>query len=442
MAALKFRTNSARLQCFKRLDCRNAIRTYPTHFNHRLRCSGHSVYRMHPDATQRPVVRSLPTACIAGCLCINVAVALWAGIARPSLNTDFRGPWSFSGFAHHQNVALIYQAAPMQAFQHQLYPGFYSFFPFQYPPSFLLPAWWLGDLTYSAAFSLWTLAGVVALIAGSWLFFPGRLRWLAIATLLGAPASLLNGVAGETGFFTASLLLAGFGLLPSRPILAGFAFGLMTLKPQLGLLIPFALVARQDYRAMLTAGAAALSLIAVSCAVFPAGLWASWLHQMPIDQAQYLAAGRHLRLNEGVTLAANLTRIGFTPGLAWVLQGAGSLAGAAAVFFAFARAPYPLAVAALFTGAGLLAPHAYVYDTIPLAAAMLLLPDSLPLTSLWLVSYLAPFLLLTDANASFFYAIPESLLFLGIIFLALRTASHPNNGHEPVSAAKSFSGGL
>ena len=127
--------------------------------------------------------------------------------------------------------------------------------------------------------------------------------------------------------------------------------------------------------------------------------------------------------------------------MAWVLQGAGSLAGAAAVFFAFARAPYPLAVAALLTGTGILAPHAYVYDTIPLAAAMLLLPGSLPLSSLCMASYLAPFLLLTGADAWFFYAVPETLLFLRIIYLALRTASHPNNGHEPVPAAKSFSGG-
>jgi multidrug transporter EmrE-like cation transporter len=338
-------------------------------------------------------------------------------------------------------VALIYQAAPLQAFQHQLYPGFLSFFPFQYPPSFLLPTWWLGALNYSAAFNLWTLAGLAALIAAGWLFFPARLRWLAIATLLGAPASLLNSVAGETGFFTASLLLAGFALLPSRPLLAGLAFGLMTLKPQLGLLIPFALLARQDYRAILAACVTALTLIALSCAAFPAGLWASWLQQIPVYQTQYLAAGRRLGLDEGVTLAADLTRIGLSPGMAWVLQGAGSLAGATAVFFAFARAPYPLAVAALLTGTGLLAPHAYVYDTIPLTAAMLLLPGSLSLTSLCLASYLAPFLLLTGADAWFFYAVPETLLFLCIICLALRTASHPNNGHEPVPAAKSFSGG-
>ena len=410
-------------------------------FNHRLRCMTDLACRMLPDKTSTLPARSLPTAFIAGCLCINFAITLWALIARPALNVDFRGPWSFSGFAHHQNVALIYHPAPLQAFQHQLYPGFCSFFPFKYTPTFLLPSWWLGDLSYSAAFSLWTLAGLAALIASSWLFFPARLRWLAIATLLGAPASLLNGVAGETGFFSTALLLAGFGLLPSRPLFAGFAFGLMTLKPQLGLLIPFALLARHDYQAILTASATALTLIAVSCAVFPAGLWASWLHQMPVYQAQYLAADRRLGLNEGVTLAASLSRLGFTPGMAWVLQGASSLAGAAAVFFAFARAPYPLAVAALLTGTGLLAPPAYVYDTIPLAAAILLLPGSVPLSGLCLITYLAPYLLLTGVGAWFFYTFPETLLFLGIIYLALRTASHPNNGHEPVPAAKSFSGG-
>lgn len=393
-----------------------------------------------PPPTPGPSSQPLPVAAIAGCLCFNIAVALWAMITRPALNSDFRGPWSFAAFVHHRNVALIYQAGPMLAFQHQLYPGFCSFFPFQYPPSFLLTIGWLGDLSYSAAFSLWTLAGLAALAAACWLFFPGRLRRLAIAALLGCPACLLNGVSGETGFFSAALLLAGFGLLPTLPLFAGCIFGLLTLKPQLGLLIPLALLARQDYRAMLAAGATSLTLIAVACAVFPSGLWAAWLQQMPVDQAQYLAAGRRLGLNEGVTLAANLTRIGFTTGTAWVLQGAGGLAGAAAVFFAFSRAPYPLAVAVLLAGTGLLSPHAYVYDTIPLAAAMVLLPGSLPLTCLCLANYLAPFLLLTGANAWFFYAVPETLLFLSIIYLALHTACHPNNGHEPVPAAKFVSG--
>jgi hypothetical protein len=234
--------------------------------------------------------------------------------------------------------------------------------------------------------------------------------------------------------------LAGFGLLPSRPLLAGIAFGLLTLKPQLGLLIPFALLGRQDYRAMLAAGATALTLIAASCAMFPAGLWTAWLPQMRIDQAQYLAAGRSLGLDEGVTIAANLSRIGLSPGMAWVLQGAGSLAGAAAMFFAFARAPYPLAVAALLAATGLLAPHAYVYDTIPLAAAMLLLPGSLALSSLCVVGYLAPLLLLIGAAAWFFYAIPQTVLFIVLIYLAFRRAPHPNIRHEPVPAAKSFTG--
>ena len=394
---------------------------------------------MPSNATPKPSAQPIPAALIAGCLCINIAVGLWALIARPALNGDFRGPWSFAAFARHQKIALIYQAAPLQAYQHQLYPGFRSFFPFQYPPSFLLPVWWLGNFSYPAALSLWTLAGLAALVAAGWMFFPERLRWPAIAALLAAPASLLNGVSGETGFFSAAVLLAGFGLLPMRPMLAGLAFGLLTLKPQLGVLIPFALLARRDYRAMLSACATALALIALSCAVFPAGLWAAWLHQMPIYQAQYLAAGKSLGLNAGVTIAADLTGIGTAPGIAWVMQGVASLAGAAAVFFAFKRAPYRLAVAALLAGTCLCAPHAYAYDTLPLTAAMLLLPGSKPVTSLCVVTYLAPFLLLTGADAWFFYAFPETLLFLDIIYLALTTKVPSHVRHEPVLVPKSRS---
>lgn len=372
-----------------------------------------------------------------GCFCVNIAVAIWALLERPSLNSDFRGIWSFAAFAHSKMAARIYQAPALQAFQQHIYPEFRSFFPFQYPPSFLLAIRPLGDFSYAAAQSLWTATGLAALISAGWIFFAPKLRWFAIMALLASPTALLNGAAGETGFFTAAILLAGFAWLPSNPLLAGSAFGLLTIKPQLGLLIPFALLARGETCAMLTACLTALILTALSTRAFPARLWVDWLHAIPVYQAQYSAAAKNLGLNADITVIANLRRLGVAAGAAWSGQALVSLFGAAGVFLAFRHGPYRLAVAALFAGSCICAPHACAYDGIPLIAAILLLaPQSAALSVLCLIVYLAPYLLLTPISGWFVYAIPETLLFTVIIYLAMVTKRTPDIRHEPISSAK------
>jgi hypothetical protein len=388
---------------------------------------------MPPVQTKAMPVSPIFLAAVMGCMCINIAVLVWVLLKHPALNSDFRGLWSFAAFAQARPVGQIYQAAALRAFQLQLYPGFRSFFPFQYPPSFLWAISPLGDFNFAVAQSIWTASGLLALIAAGWMFFAPKLRWFAILALLASPASLLNGVAGETGYFTTALLLAGFALLQKRPISAGIVFGLLALKPQLGVLIPFALLARGEFRAILSAGLTALALTAVSCIALPARLWAEWPAALLIYQGQYTAAAE----NGDVTLAGDLRRLGAATGTAWGWQALIGIAGAAAVFFVFRRGPYRLAVAALFAGAGLFAPHACVYDTIPLTAAILLVqPQSASLVCLCVASYLTPYLLLTGADNWFADAIPEILLFLGIIYLALTTEGPSHIRHEPVPAAK------
>jgi hypothetical protein len=80
-------------------------------------------------------------------------------------------------------------------------------------------------------------------------------------------------------------------------------------------------------------------------------------------------------------------------------------------------------VAALFAGMFLAVPHAYAYDTIPLTAALALAAQagwtSWPAAILAALVYLMPFMLLSPASGAFLYAIPEAILYLAIIRLAL-----------------------
>ena len=59
--------------------------------------------------------------------------------------------------------------------------------------------------------------------------------------------------AGQNGFLTAALIGGTLGLLERRPALAGVCLGLLTYKPQFGLLFPIVLIADRRWRTIAVA---------------------------------------------------------------------------------------------------------------------------------------------------------------------------------------------
>jgi hypothetical protein len=186
-----------------------------------------------------------------------------------------------------------------------------------------------------------------------------------------APASGVNAVLGETGYFTAAALVAGFALLPGRPLWAGVLFGALLLKPQLAVLLPFALLGLRAWRALFAMIGTALGLAALSCLLFSPQLWPAWLGALPVYQG---LVGQNPRLfGLMIDLGALPLRLGAPPGMSMALQLGVSAALALGCFFAFRRGDYRLALAALFTGALAAAPHALLYDAPAATLAPLLL---------------------------------------------------------------------
>ncbi|HEY1857975.1 glycosyltransferase family 87 protein [Acidocella sp.] len=359
-----------------------------------------------------------------------VAVLLVIAATRPALNSDFMAFWSYPRFAAAHPVRDIYNAAQLQVFQQSLYPGFHSFYPYLYPPTLLLVTWWLRFCGFATAQLLWSLAGLAFFLAAGLAFCRRRLVLLA---LLVSPASLLNLVTGETAYFTSGLLLLGLAARPGRPILAGIAFGLLTLKPQLGVLLPIFLIAQRDWTVIGAAVATAVGLIVASCLAFPPSLWGLWFHTLPAYQASYFS-GTGLNLNIVITPAANLITLGLAPGIAWAVQALYGLTIAVLVWLAARHASNQHAVAVLLAGMFLAVPHAYAYDSIPLIAAMGLCLGAT--SKLWQILlgglvYAAPLLLLTPAHHWFLYAIPETLLFALIIALAFGRSGGALLSDEP-----------
>jgi hypothetical protein len=380
-----------------------------------------------------PAWRVIVMASVAACAALSLIFAVYAAIYRPSLNSDFMAFWAFPRFAAAHPVAGIYDANALGGFEKTLYPGFQSFYPYLYPPTLLLATWWLRFCTFAVAQTVWTIAGIAALAASSWAFF-GPDRKFACLALLACPAALITGATGETAFFTTALLLGGFAALPARPVLAGICFGLLTLKPQLGFLLPFALLGLGAWRSIAVASLVALCLVALSCLVFPPSLWLVWAKTLPAYQADYFAAVHQLNLNIIVTPAANAVVLGAPASAAWALQAVCTSAIAAVTFFSFRGGRYELAVALLFTGMFLAVPHAYAYDTLPLTAALGLTfagrRAGALLSVLALVIYLGPLLLLTPAHGAFLYAVPEMILYAALIRLAFAKSNVEASPHE------------
>ena len=192
--------------------------------------------------------------------------------------------------------------------------------PFPYPPSFLLLLGPLGGLPLHISRSMFSWSRpsppiLLAMTAGRW-----REWWWALGACI-APATGITLISGQTGFLSGALMVGGLRLLPTQPALAGVLFGLLTYKPQLGVLIPVALIAMggvaRDRRRRRRRSRWALSPPA---SVYGFSLWGMWLHSM----FEY-ATRFHPVVGYMPTIYANAIMLGAWRSVAWALQLAVSL---------------------------------------------------------------------------------------------------------------------
>jgi hypothetical protein len=142
------------------------------------------------------------------------------------------------------------------------------------------PVAWLAlpftPLPYEVGYWIWSALLLVALALTWYLVAPGRGRVRVV--LLGAALGWLPVIyglqLGQPGLFVALGVAGSYALLQTgRPFLAGLALGVLALKPQLGFLVPAALLVSGRYRAFAGAAAALGALAALSAiAIGPDGI--------------------------------------------------------------------------------------------------------------------------------------------------------------------------
>ncbi len=243
---------------------------------------------------------------------------------------------------------------------------FAGYYGWHYPPPFLFVAAALATLPFMAAAVVSLLATLAAYVAALWSIL-GR---TGVFIALGFPAAIWNVTAGQNGFLTAALIGGTLGLLERQPAAAGVCLGLLTYKPQFGLLFPFVLIADRHWTTVLVAAATAIALAALSWLAFGGASWQAFAHWMPITGRIVLGEG-HADFARLQSVFGFIRAHGGSGSLAWSVQAAVSLTLAAALVRLWrSRVPFELKAAGLAAGTLIATPYVYMYDLVVLAVAV------------------------------------------------------------------------
>ena len=299
---------------------------------------------------------------------------------------DFVSYWAGARLALEGNPAGAYDLALHRSVELGAIP-LHGALPFAYPPCFLLLLAPFGLLSYPVAAFDWVLLGFAAYCAALRRWAP-LMPWLALSF----PPLLVNVVTGQAGLLTAALLIGGMVLLSKRPLAAGLLLGLLVVKPQLGLVLPLALLAGREWRALAGAAASALGLIVLGILAFGWAPWQAWL-----GNAGFIAsiAGEGLAgWHRMASIYGALRQIGLASGPAWIVHALVALAAAAAAALVWhRRADIGARAGALAAATALASPYLFVYDDLILVVPFLWLVglgrNRLLLGLVWAILFLA-----------------------------------------------------
>jgi arabinofuranan 3-O-arabinosyltransferase len=282
--------------------------------------------------------------------------------------TDFVNVWSAGKLVLDGHPALAYdwdiQKQVQVAVLGRSYPGNFAW---HYPPPFLFVASLLAHFPYTVAFIGWAAASLVPYLA----VMRGIIgRPFGLLLALAFPVVLTNTLVGQNGFLTASLIGGTLYLMPTRPVLSGICLGLLSYKPQYGLLFPLVLIAASQWTVFFTAGAVAVAVALASWLAFGTESWQAFFHWMPMFSQAFLTEGR-APWGKMQSIFAVVRYFGGTEPLGWLFQWIMSATVAVVLTLVWrSRISYPLKAAALATGTLLITPYLFLYDLMVLAIAM------------------------------------------------------------------------
>ena len=284
---------------------------------------------------------------------------------------DFVNTWMGGRAALHGHPEQYFDYAHYNVALHKLFAANLPKYNWSYPPHILLLIWPFGLLPYMASYVTWVAAGLGLFL---WSASEGKFEKQHMLFLLFAPVVMVNILTGQNGLFTGAMLFTAVMNWDRRPTLAGVLFGLLTVKPQLVLLVPLVLILTKRWRVFGFAAATVAMMFAATSLIYGFHIWRDYLAEAALFQNRMMTHGVGLMLGMMPTAFMNARLMNAPLPLAWALQAITSALALAATVWTFWRKRDPLLSAALlFTASLLFTPYAFNYDMAALMAVLALM---------------------------------------------------------------------
>jgi hypothetical protein len=289
------------------------------------------------------------------------------------IGRDFLNFWMYGRAAWLPDPSRFYDPQTYNAALSALLGAGYPGQNWSYPPSLMLVAAPFGRLGYLPALLIWTVLGLAIFVSVARRCVDDE---RLLIPMLFSPAAIFCLISGQSSFVTAAMLLAIFACLDRRPVLAGVLIGLITLKPQVGLLLPVMLAASGRWRVFLTATITTLLIVGVTAALFGPQLWIDYvLKGLPV-QNLVLADPQRVGTPFYPTIFMNVRGTGASYAIAMTVQACFSAFAVGAVFFAyrFRKCADPQLLSALFFACTICGvPYLLSYDTLAVSCLAVML---------------------------------------------------------------------
>jgi alpha-1,2-mannosyltransferase len=318
---------------------------------------------------------------------LTVATSVWVYYSQ-SPAVDFASFWAAGHLAITGQPALAYDIQAHRAVEMTVaHMG--GLMPFPYPPPFLFMVSAIGFHPFWLAYLAWIVGTAALYLLATKRFLPPRYAFAH-------PAALMNAAIGQNGLLTTAIFACGASIVASQPYVGGAVLGLLVIKPQLGVLLPIALVADRNWRAIGAAAASSLLLLGAAAVVFGPDSYRGFF-AITGEYTGYMAGSRW-NWAELASLFAFLRYFGVPQSVALTIQGVAALAAAALTWRSWStKAEERVAVLAAATL--LVPPYLFTYDSLLLVLplAFLLRDGRHPwrVAILWLL-LLAPILAYFD----------------------------------------------
>lgn len=273
---------------------------------------------------------------------------------------DFVNMWMGARAALARAPDMLFEFHRYNGALRQLFAPDLAAHNWSYPPQILLLIWPFGLFPYLVSYGLWLVLGLCAF---AWAGTADGLRWKGFLFLLLSPVTMINVFTGQNGLLLGAVLYGALFLRNKRPVLAGVLLGVMSVKPQLVMLVPVMLALTRNWRCIVSAAATIMALAAATTAIFGADVWSNyWRYAVPI-QNHVLLHGSGAMLSMMPTAFMNMRYLGMSLDAAWPVQALVSVVALIAVLWTFLRPrDETLAMALLLVASLLFTPYAFNYD--------------------------------------------------------------------------------